>query len=195
MDAHHEHTSMLTGIELDHPYAENPTTVLTHFVEEDDLNASFYCFNESMDTDCTRDMKEEVHIAAESQKKFIVFENCLDTLFRLCPECSRLVLECDVKKVLKGSFLTVTYTCSQGHVNTWYSQSLLNRVPAGNLLLSAGILFSGSTYAKLSQLANILAIMAERTFYSIQAKYLFPVVHETWVSHKKEIYSGVRGSN
>lgn len=100
-----------------------------------------------------------------------------------------------MKKVLKGSFLTVTYTCSQGHVNTWYSQPLLNRMPAGNRLLSAGILFSGSTYAKLSQLANILAIMAERTFYSIQAKYLFPVVHETWVSHKKEIYSGVRGSN
>ena len=32
-------------------------------------------------------MKEEVHIAAESQKKFIVFENCLDTLLYYYTVC------------------------------------------------------------------------------------------------------------
>lgn len=61
--------------------------------------------------------------------------------------------------------------------------------------MRCSIMWDVNAYAKLSQLANILVIMAERTFYSIQAKYLFPVVHETWVSHKKEVYSRVRGSN
>ena len=96
--------------------------------------------------------------------------------------------------MLKGSFLSVNYMCSQGHVNTWHSQPLLNRMPAGNLLLSAAILFSGSTYSKFAHLAHILnlSIMVERTYHSIQAKYLLPIVHETWMIHQ-EIYVRLGG--
>ena len=41
MDAHHEHTSMLTRIEVDHLYAEDSIIVYTNFDEENGLNASF----------------------------------------------------------------------------------------------------------------------------------------------------------
>lgn len=83
MDAHQEHTSMLTGIELDHPYAEDATTVHMDFDEENVLNASFYSLTESMDTDDSEDIDEKIDSKPGSQRKFIVFENCLDSLFQL----------------------------------------------------------------------------------------------------------------
>ena len=136
-----------------------------------EMNTSFYLQTEtkSMDTDDNDDiidLEEELQKQHGTQRKFIVFENCLDSLFQFCPQCCQPVLESDVVEVLKGkgSFLSVNYTCSQGHVNTWHSQPLLNRMPAGNLL-SAAVLFSGSTYSKFAHLANILnlSIMVERT--------------------------------
>ena len=150
-----------------------------------------------MDTDDNDDIidsEEELQKQHGTQRKFVFFENCLDCLFQFCPQCCQPVLESEVVKVLKGSFLSVNYTCSQGHANTWHSQPLLNRMPAGNLLLSAAILFSGSTYSKFAHLAHILnlSIMVERTYHSIQAKYLFPIVHETWMIHQ-EIYARLRG--
>lgn len=104
VDAHQEHTSMLTGIELDHPYAEDPTTVHMDFDDENDLNASFYLLTESMDTDDSEDIDEKIHSEPGSQRKFTVFENSLDSLFQLCPECCQPAIESEVVKVLKVVF-------------------------------------------------------------------------------------------
>ena len=38
-----------------------------------------------------------------------------------------------------------------------------------------------------------LTIIAERSFYSIQANYLFPVVHETWAEHQQDIFARLSG--
>ena len=63
-----------------------------------------------MDTDDTEDITEEIHTEPGSQRNFIVFENNLDSLFRLCPDSFQPVMESDVMKVLKSSFLTVIHT-------------------------------------------------------------------------------------
>ena len=85
--------------------------------------------------------------------------------------------------------------CLSGHVNSWQTQPILNGMSAGNLLLSAAILFSGLTYTKFAHLCEILnlAIMKERTFHTVQSNYLFPVVNRTWDDHQRELYRKYRG--
>ena len=98
-------------------------------------------------------------------------------------------------KVVSGSLLVVKYTCLSGHVNFWQTQSILNGISAGNLLLSAAILISGLTYTKFAHLCEILniEIMKERTFHTVQSNYLFPVVNRTWDDHQQELYRKYRG--
>ena len=90
-----------------------------------------------------------------------------------------------------GTLLAVQYTCVAGHHNRWHLQPLLRGMAAGNsLLLSAAILFSGSTFTKFAHLADILnlSILAQCTFHDMQSKYLFSVVHHTWTQHQKQVF-------
>ena len=59
---------------------------------------------------------------------------------------------------------------------------MIEGMAAGNLLLSSSILFSGSTYTKEASLADILKLkfFGQRAFYTIQDKYLSPVINEFW---------------
>jgi len=96
-----------------------------------------------------------------------------------------------LKKHITGTLISVSYTCQQGHNNTWYSQPLIRRMAAGNLLLSAAILLSGSTYTKTGQLFNILHMpyLSESEFYRIQNTYLNPTINNYWLMHQTAILS------
>jgi len=64
---------------------------------------------------------------------------------------------------------------------------------AGNLLLSAAVLFSGNTYTRLHDIADHLnmPIVGETQFCNIQKQYLFPVVNETWLSMQMAVLDGL----
>ena len=166
---------MLVGMELDHPYANVVDTNTSDECIEETMNTSFYSVTESVDTEDTDYMEEDTVLESQphSQNKYIVFESCLDCLLRFCPQCNHPIE--DISKSMQGSLLSVRYVCLSGQVNTWQSQPFVNSMPAGNLLLAGAILFSGSSYTKFANLASILNLstMAERTFHSIQSKYLF----------------------
>ena len=68
---------------------------------------------------------------------------------------------------------------------------MIEGMAAGNLLLSSSILLSGLTYTKVQSLADILKLkfFSERTFYSIQDKYLFPVINEFWHQEQNSVFS------
>jgi hypothetical protein len=185
---------LVCGLQEDHSYAYNPVEV-GYF---EDLNTSFYSTTESeiMDTadgDTDEEEMESTPLQPDVQQKYIVFEDNLMKLFQFCPECQQPFE--DVEKAFSGTLLTIKYTCLQGRANLWQSQPTLNGMSAGNLLLSAAILFSGSTYAKVAHLFEIfnLPILKERTFYAVQSKYLFPVVHQVWKSHQQELHHKLRG--
>ncbi len=55
-----------------------------------------------------------------SDRKFICFEACLDTLFMQCITCGTSVAE--VRKSVIGSALSVEMICLNSHSNTWRSQ-------------------------------------------------------------------------
>ena len=77
--------------------------------------------------------------------------------------------------------------CPDGHVLHWQSQPMLRGMAAGNLLLSAAILFCGLTFTSIDNLADVLnlAVFSERYFYRLQKDYLYPVVHTNYTDSKR----------
>lgn len=70
---------------------------------------------------------------------------------------------------------------------TWHSQPFIKDQPAGNILLSAATLFSGSTPTKVLHFLKCLqvATFTDRTFYEHQTKYLEPTIISVW-KHKQQ---------
>ena len=71
-------------------------------------------------------------------RKFIVFELQL-LLFHRCHSCGQ---EVKLETCIVGTMLVVSGTCPDGHVLKWQSQPMIKGIAAGNLLLSAAILYS-----------------------------------------------------
>ena len=144
---------------------------------------------DEMEYTCTPTVPQNV----VEEQKFLVFESSLAELFVRCrkPTCLSKVIS--LQKSLFGSRLIVTTRCAAGCSSTWSSQPTLNKMGAGNLLLSAAVLFSGNTYTRLHDIADHLnmPIVGETQFYNIQKRYLFPVVNETWLSIQIAILDGL----
>ena len=110
-------------------------------------------------------------------EKLIIFWSCLLPLFRFCLRCFE---SASIKKLFtRGSSVMVTMMCTKGHVCTWKSQPEINGTSAGNVLLSASILYSGSTFSKVSEMMKIMNVkfFSEKTFHNIQSSVLFPAVN------------------
>jgi hypothetical protein len=61
------------------------------------------------------------------------------------------------KPVVDGTLLLCKGTCSEcGASNQWQSQPRIGKIAAGNVMLSASILFSGATAGKTLRILNHL---------------------------------------
>ena len=83
----------------------------------------------------------------------------------------------------KGTFIAIKQHCSHcEHRRLWTSQPRIKDTPAGNILLSAAILFSGATPGKILRVLNHMkvACFTDRTFYYHQRRYLEPAVVSVW---------------
>ena len=71
---------------------------------------------------------------------------------------------------------------------------MVKRIPAGNILLSAAILFSGSLLTKVMQLLKIFgcASISEGTYYIHQAKFLQPSIFTVWDKHQANLFKQLR---
>ena len=79
-------------------------------------------------------------VAPQDEKKYIVFFSCLMELFAVCPNCTEPGTA-EVTEVI-GTQIYVTQKCPTcKFVCPWKSQPNNRRIPAGNLLLSAAILY------------------------------------------------------
>lgn len=199
-DANKEREDVFRSITMDHSYSRDVLHELeseSEDMEEDTHNLSFFTVDTDDTMDVSDDINDDISCHPTTDRKFIVFESCLNSLFHTCPLCLKPVFDSEVIKTVRGTLLSVKYTCSEGHINTWDSQPLVNGMSAGNLLTAAAILFSGSTFTHISNLASILrlSIMSKSTFHSIQSNYLFPVVHDTWLSHRQQILSRLQNQS
>ena len=95
----------------------------------------------------TTTSEEDEQIPLEKQMTFLVFESALMLLFSTCVACGSAFVS--IKHHIMGSFLSVKQVCSQCNNSfTWESQLFISNIPAGNLLTSAAILYTGSLPAK-----------------------------------------------
>ena len=87
-------------------------------------------------------------------------------LFTHCPSCHN-ICTCEVTYV-QGTFVAVRQHCSHSeYQRQWTSQPQIKDTPAGNVLLSAAILFSGATPGKVLRMLSHMkvACFTDRTFY------------------------------
>lgn len=89
-----------------------------------------------------------------------------------------------------GTFIAVQQLCSLcGHKRVWTSQPRIKDTPAGNILLSASILYSGATPGKVLRLMSHMrvACISNRTFYSHQTQYLEPSILSVWSQEQSKL--------
>jgi len=120
---------------------------------------------------------------------YLISDTELVKLFKFCPDCGSQIIH--FKKNVTGTMLTIEYSCAYGHNNSWHAQPLIRHMPTANLLASAAILLSGSTYSKINEFFNILHIpfIGQSEFYQIQNTYLAPAINDYWITHQTAVLS------
>lgn len=124
-------------------------------------------------------------------------EDKIMELFRFCPQCGKKVTKKE-PHVVGGSRLVVKWECEDGCNTSWATCPQLHRRAAdNNILVSAGIFFTGATYTDISEWAEVinLQIPKETLFYAIQKNYLIPVVHAAYADHNKDIINSLKLKN
>ena len=96
--------------------------------------------------------------------------------------------------IYTGTFLRIKQSCPCGYERTWDSQPFIKNLPAGNILLSAAVLFAGATVTKVFKVFRHLGLVSTsvRSFFFHQTKYLQPVVEHVWGQHQSSIVESTR---
>ena len=105
-------------------------------------------------------------------------------LFRwlYCTACGTGSISYQAKII--ASLLSVTFTCTVcSHTWLWNSQPFIGSFPAGNILFSASILFTGAIVMKVLQSLRQIAIEvpADYTYFLHQEQILCPLIEKLWV--------------
>ena len=132
----------------------------------------------------------------KTERKYIVFESALKELFKTCLDCG---YSCTVyRRLTKGTLVEIEGVCNSdsSHRRSWRNQPSHQRLPLGNLLLSAAILFSGSSPVKVINALKFLKVevFCLRTFFQIQTCYLIPAVDNVWFDERECVLSKIHGS-
>lgn len=95
-----------------------------------------------------------------------------------------------------GTMAVLTQNCKEcGWCYQWRSQPLvLGKYPAGNILLSFGVLMAGASISRvLLVLRHMgLAVFSLRTFFLHQRKFLFPVVLHYWEDYRLKLLNQLK---
>ena len=121
------------------------------------------------------------HNATSLSPTYLVFETALLLLFSACFSCHSASTR--IKKMVIGTFLRVTQLCRHcGKQYEWNSQPFIGTFPAGNVLTSSAILFTGSLPAKALQIFKVLkcATITRSTFFRHQKQFLQPAIRSVW---------------
>ena len=76
----------------------------------------------------------------------------------------------------------------------WSSQSFVKNAPAGNLLLSASILYTGVSATKVLRVLTHLRCQSihMNTYLEHQKLYLWPTIKKVWSVHQEELLSQIK---
>nr|XP_055053060.1 uncharacterized protein LOC129438330 [Misgurnus anguillicaudatus] len=125
------------------------------------------------------------------EKKVIVNESSLMSLFKFCQMCGKPISSKDIFD--NGAQRKVKWTCLGGHSGTWTSSPDVRGMPQVNLLSAAAVLFKGGTYTELSDWCTTMSIqmISQTTFYTIQNAYLHPAIENLYEERRNEVLARV----
>ncbi|XP_064467677.1 uncharacterized protein LOC135378562 [Ornithodoros turicata] len=131
-------------------------------------------------------------ISPHKDNKYIVFESQLRELFQTCKVCLQ---RCNPTFTCKGTLLRVECSCNDGHNYVWESQPYIANKPAGNLLLSAAILFSGSSPVSTLRMLELMnmKVFCRHTYFNYQRGYLLPAIEQVWTNHQAQLMTEIQG--
>ena len=89
-----------------------------------------------------------------------------------------------------GTMATIEQDCDACTGYTWKSQPLiLGHYPAGNIMLSFGILTAGASITKLLLVFRYMGLCAysARTYFRHQSKFMFPAILQQWEKVQRSI--------
>ncbi|XP_044143116.1 uncharacterized protein LOC122932649 isoform X2 [Bufo gargarizans] len=145
---------------------------------------------------------EETHSICRDpvkDRKFLVFESCLDELILSIPcrgeqGCDRPIVK--IWKEVNGTLITVHVSCGNHSYKLWESQPRTGGIPVGNLLVSSAILFSGLTFVKVRHLFYILGLLCidKATHQKNQVYHLFPTISNQWNLEQTAIMDNLKKS-
>ena len=126
----------------------------------------------------------------QDEPKCVVFYGMLVSLFSMfffnCWEGSP-----EVVTKQNGTMVTVIQRCiKRSGTFQWRSQTLvLGRYPAGNILLSFGILMAGASISKVLLVFKHMGLCAysARTYFIYQKHFIFPVILKYWESCQAQL--------
>ncbi|XP_065066719.1 uncharacterized protein LOC135692501 [Rhopilema esculentum] len=132
------------------------------------------------------------------EPKFVVFYSMLVQIFSLfCFNCKHE--QPKVQVLARGSMVTVVQDClTCGKVYKWHSQPFIfGKYPAGNVMMSFGILMSG---VQISQILLAfkhmgLSAISPRTYFYHQSKLLFPSVTMQWKKYQSDLIKRLQNLN
>ncbi|KAK3087395.1 hypothetical protein FSP39_005395 [Pinctada imbricata] len=93
--------------------------------------------------------------------------------------------------------LTVTQECMCGMTRRWSSQPFVGSYLAGNLDISAGILYSGSIPSKALRFLEQMNVKAitNRTYFNHQQAILYPSILGVWRVYQSKYFQTMRSNN
>ena len=140
------------------------------------------------ETTASEDSEPESDLPVEKQQTYLVFESALLLLFSICFMCRSTYTS--IEKVTIGSFLCIKQICSHcNNIYIWESQPYVGKIPAGNILISAAILYTGSLPAKAIRVFHSLncATITRKTFFRHQKSFLQPAINFTWEKEQETL--------
>lgn len=169
------------------PIKNTHQTINSNF-SMNDSNVESELDSEYVTSDCPSEIIDESNTDILNEDKFVVFEGMLDQLFKVvrCQQCHLPVA--DITKSKLGTSIHCKLLCENQHlIIDWKSQPLLGKLPAFNLLISASIFFSGSTYELFRKPASFagLNFVNSNTYYNIQRTLIIPSINEIFNAHMR----------
>jgi len=131
----------------------------------------------------------------KEEKKYIIFWSSLVKLlaFYCCSFCGSRDITAARREC--GTLLIADLRCRRCHRSTmWHSQPYLGTIPAGNILLSAAIMFSGAAVKKTLQVLHQMgvAVTSTRTYFRHQKEILQDAVRHVWKDHQEALFAGLQ---
>lgn len=112
---------------------------------------------------------EAADVPLQESRKFVVFEDNLKELFKMCKVCQ---LPCKVTTKVCGSMVFIEAVYRDQHTYKWQSQPVINKKPAGNALLCAALCFAGASPEKVLRLLRHAGICVP----SVSCYYLYQTI-------------------